>query len=261
MKYILEDFGETLFFRSRPHSNWHMKSHLHEFSEIIYCKKGGGRIVVNGKEVEIGEKQLCFIPPHFIHEYFLEDAESVCAVFSSDLISLFFTMIEVQKLIVSPIDMSDMSDIMDDFYKLSSQNIPTISGYLNLICGRVLEHAEIEDKGYVDSPMLQKIILYISEHYKDNINLKTIAKKFGYNEKYISSQLHKLTGNNFNSFLSSFRIEHAKMLLSKQTKKSITNIAYESGFNSIKTFNRTFKKMTGATPIEYKQRLHSSVYT
>ena len=261
MKYILDDFGKTLFFRSRPHSNWYMKPHLHAFSELIYCKKGSGRIVVNGRDIAICEKQLCFIPPHFIHEYFLEDADSVCAVFSGDLIPLFVNMAELQKLVVAPIDVSDLSDVMDEFYKLSSRNLLVVSGYLNLICGRVLDQAEFEDKGYIDSPMLQRVILYISEHYRENITLKGVAQKLNYNEKYVSSQLHQLTGNSFNTFLSSFRVEYAKMLLSTQAKATMASVAYESGFETIKTFNRTFKKITGATPLEYKKRLHTSLHS
>jgi AraC-like DNA-binding protein len=58
------------------------------------------------------------------------------------------------------------------------------------------------------------------------------------------------TGKTFTNFLNEVRISNAcKMLIENQ--KSIQEIGYETGFNNLSHFNRTFKKVTGKTPSRY----------
>ena len=80
-----------------------------------------------------------------------------------------------------------------------------------------------------------------------------IAKKLGYHEKYLSSTIHSITGMNFRTFLSLYRIDCAKkMLLSSHC--TISEIANQCGFSSINTFNRMFLKIANETPSEFKQK-------
>ena len=255
MRYLVENPKNNLLFRCRSHpKGWYMPPHLHEFCEIIYCKEGKGDIVVNGQKICLGEKQIAFLPPLSVHEFFFQDAKTVCAIFSGSFIPLFFHKLEHRKLIVSPIDVSDLSDVLENLDQLCfTENHITVSGYLNLVCGRVIAQSKFETDVSVDIPISQKIIQYIADHYTDPISLSDLAKKFGYNEKYLSFQLHSITGIHFDTFLSHFRLEHAKMLLSSKNAGSVATIAYESGFHSIKTFNRVFKKSTGLTPLKYKK--------
>ena len=252
LKYLIENHKNNLLFRCRSHhAGWYMPPHLHEFCEILYCKEGSGYIVVNGKKVNLEKRQVVFIPPLSIHEFFLNNAETICIIFSNSFIPLFFHKLEKHKLIVSPIDISEFSDILENL--CSIENNITISGYLNLICGKVIAQSKFETEVSVDIPISQKIIQYVANNYTNAISVSDLSKKFGYNEKYLSSQLHSITGLHFNTFLSLFRMEHAKMLLSSKNVGSIATIAYESGFSSIKTFNRVFKKSTGLTPLEYRK--------
>ena len=70
--------------------------------------------------------------------------------------------------------------------------------------------------------------------------------------------LFRLPGSGFASqflpqFLNEFRVKDAQRLL-KETDASIQNIFEESGFNSITTFNRVFKELSGDSPTEYRAR-------
>ena len=127
-----------------------------------------------------------------------------------------------------------------------------ISGYLNLICAKVLECAEFEKAGHTDSILYQKVISYISKNFRENISLKSIAKEFGYNEKYLSYSLHGLTGIHFSKLVTQYRVEYAKKLLSDQSMK-ISWVAMQSGFSALNSFNRMFKEMTGITPTQYRK--------
>ena len=91
MIYQTENFSGAYEFRCRFHASWFMECHLHEFSELLYCKKGTVDIVINSKKLTLPEKHLLYIPPNYIHQFLQTDAELICAVFSNDFIPLYFS--------------------------------------------------------------------------------------------------------------------------------------------------------------------------
>lgn len=254
MNYQNENFNGEYDFRSNFHNGWIMPSNLHEYSEILYCKKGEGIATVNGQPISLKENELIWIPPNYVHSYDFENAEVVCAVFSNDLIPLFFKALEGRYFCVSAIKAGECSQILDKLYQLKKEDFMTVSGYLNLVCALVIKQSKLEDANRQDGILYQKVISYISSHYTEDVTLSQVAKRFGYNEKYLSHTLHELTGIHFRQLLTFYRINHAKKLLEENKTKNITTVAEESGFFSVKTFNRAFKEKTGLTPFEYRQR-------
>ena len=86
----------------------------------------------------------------------------------------------------------------------------------------------------------------------ENVSLRAIAEKFGYNEKYLSHSLHSLTGMHFRHLLAYYRVEQAKELLSQKQDIPIAQVALQCGFSALNTFNRVFKCTTGVTPTQYR---------
>lgn len=93
----------------------------------------------------------------------------------------------------------------------------------------------------------QKVLAYIAEHYAENINLASIAATINYHPSYVSTLFVTYTGVNFKAYLDSFRINQAVELL-RSTNQTITDIAAHCGYENIRTFNYTFKRVTGTTP-------------
>ncbi len=98
---------------------------------------------------------------------------------------------------------------------------------------------------------IQLSIKYIQENFKTEINLQDISDHLNISPFYFSRMFSKVTGTTFKNYVNSVRIEHAEAQI-KSTKRPIIEIAYESGFNSIRTFNRVFKSVTGLTPSEIR---------
>ncbi len=255
MIYQNENFNGQLDFRCNFHDGWLMESHLHEYSELLYCQEGVGTVFINGSQISLSEKHLIWIPPNYIHQYECPNAKVICAVFSNDLIPLFFHGLKNKRLTPFSIDVSDMAHVLDNFYSMKKDNYLLISGYLNLIGERVLSNAEFENTRHTDGILYQKIISYLSEHFREDISLKQLSKLFGYNEKYLSHCLHELTGVHFSKLISLYRLEHAKKLLRSHNRSNILEIAQDSGFSALNTFNRLFKENTGMTPSQYKKEV------
>lgn len=97
-----------------------------------------------------------------------------------------------------------------------------------------------------------EIISYIEQHYKDNLNVSSIALTFNYNSKYLSTIVKKECGKGINELIVDLRINKAKEFLSDNNIK-IYDIAEMSGFNDSKYFSQIFKKKTNLAPVEYRK--------
>ena len=106
--------------------------------------------------------------------------------------------------------------------------------------------------GAKKSDVLSAIFLYLNEHYREKISLKSISKALGYNTKYLSQCLSALPSTSFPTILNSLRVDHAKSLLLSSNFK-IVDIAYECGFESEQSFHRAFLSIAGMTPGQYRK--------
>ncbi len=251
MKYQRENFGGNYEFRCLWHDQFLVDPHLHEYSEFLYVKSGAAEVFVNGKPYRIPEKHLLFIPPNFVHGYTCRDTRVLCAVFSNDLIPLVLKETGNRRLIPTPVEVSALSGLIESLAETDRKNTVFLCGCLHLIGDQVIRQSAFESSQASDGLLYQKVISYLSAHYTENITLKGVAQRFGYNEKYLSHTLHELTGINFRSLLSLYRIDRAKALLN-DPNCSMADIAYQSGFSAVNTFNRTFKSFTGLTPSQYR---------
>ncbi|WP_428327833.1 FtsX-like permease family protein [Mucilaginibacter sp.] len=94
--------------------------------------------------------------------------------------------------------------------------------------------------------------------YKDaELTLTSLAVKLNIHPHDLSRIINVGLGKNFNDFINEFRVRETarKMRDPAHDRLTLLGIAYESGFNSQRTFNRVFKEMTGKTPVEYKNGL------
>lgn len=253
MYYQNENFNGTYDFRCRFHNGYIMKSHIHEYCEILYCKNGICEILVNGKKICLKTGEFVFILPNYIHQYNCVNADVICAVFSNDFIPLFIKNIKEKRPIITNIESNELKNIFEQLPDINKNNSILITAYLNLICNKVLEQNNFEKTSITDGILYQKVISYVADNFKKDISLKQISKKFGYNEKYLSSSIHSLTEVHFSDFINMYRIEYSKELLIKCAELSIAEIAMESGFGAVNTFNRQFKKTMMMTPNEYRK--------
>lgn len=112
-----------------------------------------------------------------------------------------------------------------------------------------LIEAETKSK---QSWLIQKVDLYIAEHYREDISLTAIAEMFHYNPSYLSRVYKFNTGNNLVNVIRDIRIAAAKQMLKSSTKR-IPDISQEVGFVSTKYFSQVFKRVMGCSPNEYRE--------
>ncbi|WP_320920250.1 helix-turn-helix transcriptional regulator [Eisenbergiella porci] len=109
---------------------------------------------------------------------------------------------------------------------------------------------------YTQQELLNKlnvVLNYIDEHFTEDITLESTAQAAGFSKFYFSHIFKQYSGSgySFHDYLNLRRIRNAETLL-QDPNLSITEIALQSGFGSLVSFNRTFKRFKQCTPSVYR---------
>lgn len=101
--------------------------------------------------------------------------------------------------------------------------------------------------------MIKEVKTYIEEHFTNpELSLDYLGDKFGIASKYLSKLFKEEYGLKFVDFLIDVRMNHAQRLLT-ETTQSVQEIAEKLGYTSSTAFARTFKKVTGKPPGDYRR--------
>lgn len=229
--------------------------HFHKNLELIYVVRGSVICTVNNTEhiLTKGEYGLCL--PYDIHSYRPQaDTLYWVGVFSEDYVRMFSKQIygksadgfifrcpeNTDRLLKSTLICEDTPSV----YLLKSCLYAVCDAYLS----QVSFSESINDK----KMNILLIAEYIASNHSKNITLRDISKLLGYDYNYVSRYFHSVFNMSFTDFLNIYRLETAVRLL-EETDKKMTEIALESGFQSVRSFNSSFRKKFGISPVTYKK--------
>lgn len=103
------------------------------------------------------------------------------------------------------------------------------------------------------NPLIRDVIAYIERNYAENLTLETISRHFAINPTYFCKLFKKSVGATFINYLTDIRIKKAMQLI-RETNMPNYLIAEKTGYQTPEYFSKIFKKKTGLSPKEYKQR-------
>lgn len=111
----------------------------------------------------------------------------------------------------------------------------------------------LEDKEYQD-PVVEKILEYIKENYRNKITLADLEQELHYSERYINQRFQKAVGTTAIEYLNRYRMQKALELI-KEGKISLSEVGWECGIGEYKYFNHVFKKYVGCSAREYQKQI------
>jgi transcriptional regulator GlxA family with amidase domain len=94
---------------------------------------------------------------------------------------------------------------------------------------------------------------WIESHYMESITLSKLEREVNTGAKTLARKFRKVTGVTPQAYLQKLRIEIAKRLLESKDI-SFKEVTWEVGYNDISSFHKAFKKETGLTPIDYRNK-------
>ncbi|SMO46173.1 GlxA family transcriptional regulator [Fodinibius sediminis] len=102
----------------------------------------------------------------------------------------------------------------------------------------------------------QKIIEaqhYIEDHYQDEIRVSQLARELALSRRTLERRFKKATHNTVTEYKQRVKVEAAKKDL-ETTRKNVTEVMYDVGYSDSKSFRNLFRRITGLTPVEYRDK-------
>lgn len=248
-------------------TNLNYFSHFHNEIELVYVVEGSIDLHTNSRSFPVKEGEIAVIMPGEIHSY-TSMGNNRCYVIK------FYP--------VTPVEGADFSHLrflehtitpQHSFYPAAKQLLLNVAeeyskkncGYeLSISCDlsgivllllRNIPFASVSrDENKKQSKQLELLYAvdsYVSSNYPSAISLEDIARHTGYSTYYFSHFFKEAAGQNFSDYLILFRLERALYAIN-HSDKNLTDIAFDCGFNSIRSFNRAFKNYLKTTPSAYR---------
>lgn len=111
------------------------------------------------------------------------------------------------------------------------------------------KHHEDED--------IRKAQVYIETHFEERISIETLADRFAIGRRSFERRFKAATGNTVGEYLQRVRIEAAKRAF-ESSRKNVSDVMFTVGYADTKAFRDAFKKITGLTPLEYRNKYNKA---
>jgi len=238
---------------------------IHQFPEIVLVIDGEVVITVDGKDEVARRGDIAVITPFRTHSFRTPEYCKIwIGVVSGDFTEEFLSGERVYQNAERAVFTASAS-----LFNYVLEHLPggydepyVISGDISLyrqvkaISCAVLEEymRKVPQNGTsLKNNALSSTLVYISEHFTENISLESVARSLGYTATHISHSISVLPGMNFRKLVNSLRVDMAKMLIIRGGLKML-DVAIECGFSGERSFNRAFLELVGVTPSEYKRK-------
>mgnify|MGYP002400899975 FL=1 len=247
--------------------------HWHKEIEIVYIMEGSMEIGLGNQVYVMQPRDLLFIGSCDIHRYYanpLGCAKIIVqldhSVFDGYSDYVFGRRFAEQHLTPAGSLHAEFERSMRGIYEEWTERTAgyelAVKAKLNELLAAMIRRlpmlpysADEKTKRLEQLERLDNVFKYIESSYDTEITLKSAADICGFSVYYFSRFFKEATGSSFVDYVHAYRTEAAMFLLRSEASFSITDIAYRTGFNSIETFNRVFKKMNGFTPSAFRSKI------
>lgn len=233
-------------FKISTGQNFSFLSHIHRAFELYLQIRGSAQVVIDKRVYILNAGQAVLIFPFQYHSYkaIENSAHNIC-IFSPGLVQDYY-----KKGNFIPTD-----NLFEFTWTWQTVDNPFLCRAIAYdICGQFERgRAYIERENLFCQDKIVPILLYANENYKHKCLLRDATLSIGFDYAYISKLFKKIIGVTYNQYVNYLRIQQSKELL-KFTDKTITEIAFECGFSSLRSFNRKFLEITEITPSDYRNQ-------
>ncbi len=250
--YENERSGQNYLYCQRD-EDFCFPAHLHQSLEFLCVHAGELICTLDGAAYRLRAGQALLILPNQIHSYeTVGRSRTVLWIFSTDWVPEFLVQLGGRRF-EDPVFSMEAESVMELLWP-DGNRCRQLAG-LYLICGTALEQCRLGEGCPADGDghLSARIVRYLQENYTGPLTLEQMARALGYNYTYLSAYLNQNFHRSFQELVNEYRVDHAQALL-KGSGLSITEIAGQCGFGTIRSFNRVFLRRCGTTPREYRRQ-------
>lgn len=249
---------------------WRYEVHDHSAVEILLTLEGMVTYTLEDTVYQVRKGEVLIIPPDTPHSLAMEEGSSrYLFLFEPDAIMNMRDIKSMAMYFHKPFHLRDGSEahvrirelllrVRDAYEKRELMwNTVCYSSILRIYATLGQRYLSgIRPRGSdnmrnMDSEVITAVMTYINNHYREELSLEDVAKFAGFSRYYFSRSFKRQTGYSFKDYLCQKRLQVAMDLLIR-TNRSMRDVAIESGFGSVATFNRVFREKKGCTPTQYR---------
>jgi AraC-like DNA-binding protein len=252
--------------------------HWHELLEFVYILQGKIHIIVEGKAYHAAKGDIVIINSGVIHGFLDADPDTIVSTYQFGVELFDQTLIDIRerasqklvfsrKLFVNHRDDGDIHRRLEEMLlSIRSEYYAKEEGFrlairtrlyeLTLIFLREIPKRELlpgeSIRRNYNHQILERVFSFVHDNFcNPGITLEHAANAAALSKFHFARYFKQQTGQTFHAYLSRLRVNLVEEYLS-ESDLPITDIAYQCGFASLKTFNRLFKAYTGTSPSVYR---------
>ena len=248
--------------------------HYHPEYEIVFVRKGSGKLHIGEHLKNYEEGELVFIGPDLPHTGFgygvIGEHEEIVVQLRIDFLGEEFMqkpeLQHIRKLFERAKQGLSFHGKSRKIVAAKLQKMLTFSHFerlvelLNIfdILATTTEFSVLNaadkrfDFNHKDEDRINKVYEYVEQNYQKNIDIQAVADLANLTVPSFCRYFKKISHITYTDFVNEYRINQACRLLFEN--KPIADICFEVGFNNISHFNKTFKQLKGVSPREYKAK-------
>ena len=241
--------------------------HFHEEPEIIYIIEGSLNVTIENNSFILNQGDICIFTPGLIHNLYSYVPNKVFVMKLFPIVDL--ENIQLHNNVICQGDdvydalLENIKCIMKEHKKKTigyelSVNICSEKIFLTII--RDMEYTTIEKDTQIKlenkSNFLNSVAELLEIHYAEDISLDYVAKNLNYTKSYFCHYFKYTTGVTFWKYYTLFRLEKALQMMKENPQKTYIEIAQNSGFKNIRSFNQSFREYLHCSPREYIKKYY-----
>jgi AraC-like DNA-binding protein/mannose-6-phosphate isomerase-like protein (cupin superfamily) len=256
--------------------NWHFHPHYQLFTVI----RGTGTRFIGDDIRHFEEGDTVFLGPNMPHlwrsdrNYFEKESqlktEGIVVYFKEDFLGTDFfekpEMFDIKSFLKNSERGLDITGKMGAEIVIDLNELLGLTGFegisklLNILhkLSVTNDYQYISSSNYTNTHKISEtermriVHEYVLKHFKENINLSTVASLSNMTEAAFCRYFKSRTNKTFSDFVKEIRIGNACKILQDENK-SISQTCYESGYNTVSNFNNQFKSLKGVSPLQYQK--------
>ncbi|MDF2988438.1 MAG: hypothetical protein K0R50_3948 [Eubacterium sp.] len=280
IKTFISEDGNYSIANSKVRGYFSMPSkHFHDKYEIYYLRSGERYYFIKDRVFHIKKGHLVLIKEGELHKTTdaeKPDHERTLLYFRKPFVSTannstacLLESLNSRSYFVLELPLKEQQTVDKIFYEMFLEAEEQQAGFevclqgllmkLLVYMGRYIRGTD-ENAFVSNSPKHEKvseIVKYINGHYYEELSIPDMARLFYISPYYLSRIFKETTGFTLLEYINTLRIKEAQKLLTGKRIKVI-DVADKTGFGSVSQFNRTFKQVSGFSPLNYRKLFKKS---
>lgn len=251
------------------HTNVKYIPHFHDEPELVYVIEGSLGVTIESNSFTLKKGEICIFTPGLIHNLY-------SYTHNKTFVMKLFPTVDLGNIQLCNNVVCKDSEVYDGLLKnincIMEENKEKNKGYelcVNICAEKIfltiirnMKYITLEDSAQIKmenkSDFLNSVTEFLENHYAEKFSLEQVANHLNYTKSYFCHYFKQITGVTFWKYYTIFRLDKSLKMMKENPRKKYIEIALDSGFKNIRSFNQAFKEYHHSSPKEYVKRYYKS---